>query len=360
MKIVIATGGSAGHIFPALKVAEQLKRKGHVVLFAGAFTRSLSYIERSGCAFTAISARGMALWPPQRAVVAFYFMLQSIGESLRILKKFKPDVVCGFGGYGSFPVVLVAAFLRYPTLIHEQNVVPGKANCLLAKFVQRIALTFKESMQYFPSGKTVVTGCPCHAQFPDESREKLIARFQLDPQKRTILVLGGSQGSHRINLELMNTIESLKKRGDVQVIHVSGNKDYQDLKFFYEQSGIPFQLFDFLEDMGGAYKVADLVVSRAGAVTVLEIARFRIPAILIPYPFAGGHQKENAKILNLTGWARMIDEKDLNASALQQTMMELLGKSFNREEMKKSVENIFIPEAGSRIAEEIIRLGGHI
>ena len=356
MKIVIATGASGGHIFPALKVAEELTAKGHAVLFVGAFARGVSYVERSGYPYTPISARGMSLWPPKRAVVSFYFMLKSIGESFAILKKIKPDAVCGFGGYGSFPVVLMAAFLNYPTIIHEQNVVPGKANCLLAKFVKRIALTFEESRRYFNPAKTIVTGCPLYAEFIDEPKEKLMRGFQLDPKKKTILVLGGSQGSHRINVEFKDTIELLKKRGDVQVIHVSGKNDYPDLKNFYEQSGIRFRLFDFLDGMASAYKIADLVVSRAGAVTVLEIARFQIPAILIPYPFAGGHQKENAKILNSTGWVKIIEEKDLSVSILQQSMIGLLGKSFNPEGMKKSVENIFVADAASRIASEIVHL----
>ena len=359
MNIILATGGSGGHIFPALKVAEQLTRKGNKVFFVGAFQSGLSHIQRSGYSYATISARGMSVWPPQKAVGSFYFMTKAVLESLRILKYFKPDCVCGFGGYGSFPLVLSAVFLKYPTMIHEQNVVPGKANLFLSKYVKRIALTFEESSRYFKSGRTVVTGCPVHAVFPDEGnpeREKIFRRFQLDPRKKTILILGGSQGSHRINLEVMNTLEFLKQLSNIQVIHVGGKKDHQNLKTTYEKSGVPFRLFEFLDEMGAAYQMADLIISRAGALTVLEIAQFQIPSILIPYPFAGGHQKENAKILETMGTAKIIEEKNLNTELLQQTIKEFLAKTWDKEMMKKKSEGIVAINASSRITEEIGRL----
>ena len=181
-------------------------------------------------------------------------------------------------------------------------------------------------------------------------------QFGLDENKPTILVLGGSQGSRRINAEFVEAVPLLKKHLDFQVIHISGKDDYAKLQDFYSHGAVQFSLFDFLEEIGSAYQAADLVVARAGALTVLEIAQFQLPAVLIPYPFAGGHQKDNAKILSETSRARILEEKDLNPQVLAEDIHDLWARRFNRPEISPRVKGIVIPEAAVRLAEEIVSL----
>ncbi len=355
MKIILATGGSGGHIFPALKVAQELKQLGHDILLVGAFGPSLPKVEQSGFAFRTLSSKGLKCSSLKGFLESCFLMTRALSESSRILKSFEPQRVCGFGGYGAFPVVLMAKVLKYPAMIHEQNVVPGRANRLLAKWSDKIAITFPESSNHFDPAKTVLTGCPCHAQPTPQTPQALRAQQELDPERITILILGGSQGSHCINIEFMKTIPLLKARLKFQVIHISGTKDYEDLRIQYASQGIPFRLFDFFEDMGAAYQMADVVIARAGAVTVLEIARFARPSILIPYPLAGGHQKENAKILCQKGFARLVEENDLSPECLERQIRELLNG--HSQEQGKNLEEIVIPDSSNRLAREIISLG---
>lgn len=356
MRIMLATGGSGGHIFPALQVADQLTRMGHEVVFVGKFGVGLGPIEQNHYPYVLLSAKGLVPRPFRRWVESIVCMVKAIVESLGALKKFRPDAVCGFGGYASFPVVLSAAFLKYPTMIHEQNVVPGRANKFLSKIVWKIAITFQETSGYLHPSKTVLTGCPCHAQIKTSTKEQLCAQFQLDAHKVTILVLGGSQGSHRINSEFIKTARLLQAHLDFQVIHLCGKNDYSFLKEQYQQMRLRFRLFDFLVDPGAAYQMADVVVSRSGAATILEIAKFQVPAILIPYPLAGGHQRANAKILCQRNVARMIEEKDLTVKMLEKNIVELLTQRPGSEEFKKNMEALVIPDAAVRIAREMVQL----
>ena len=356
MKIILATGGSGGHIFPALLAAHRLRIVGHEILFAGALGGAAERIQKQGFNFHPLGARGLSFVSLKVCLRFLFCMIKAAIESFRLLRKFEPDVVCGFGGYGSFPVVFTAVLLRYPTLIHEQNVVPGKANRVLSRVVQKVAVSFEESRKYFRADKTVLTGCPCHGPQGALDRPGSLARFKLIEQRVTFLILGGSQGSHRINEEFIQTVKLLKEELALQVIHVSGKNDYARLNEVYKSLRIPFALFEFLEDMVPAYSAADLVISRAGAVTVSEIAQFQIPAILIPYPYAHGHQKENAKILCRTRAVRMIEENDLSALKLKEAILELMRLKIDKEEIRKQLKGFFIVDAPLRLAGEIERL----
>ena len=352
MKFIIATGGTGGHLFPALRVANELKRAGHDILFLGSFTRGLEQMQKSGFDFKEIGAKGFTGASFGAKIVSVAHMVRAVFRSFGSLRKFRPDAVLGFGGYGAFPVVFSAVILRYPALIHEQNVVPGRANALLAKFVEKIAVSFQKSCQYFAPNKTVLTGCPCHLPKKDADRAAILNEFRLEEGKRTILVFGGSQGSRRINEVFIETAGNLKGKLDFQVIHISGGQDSQKLQDRYNQLGIPFALFEFLDKMEEAYHISDLVISRAGAVTVSEIAGFQLPAIFIPYPYAHGHQKENASVLCDANAARLIEDKDFSVSRLTETILTVFD---NRDANGKS-ENICFPDAVQRLAREALCL----
>jgi len=301
MKIVMATGGSGGHIFPALKVANELKQRGHDLVFVGSFFTKeeknlpndfwMARIKKDGFSLENLDSIGLSRKNIFQSFLWMFLMLRAVLFCLRFLKRNQMEAVIGFGGYGSFPAVCAARLLKIPTMIHEQNVIPGKANIFLSQFVNKIAISFEETRKYFHgrrNKKVVITGCPCNGSGGRANREQVLKSFGLK-QKFTIFVLGGSQGSHRVNTFFVQCATELSKEIDFQVIHVCGKKDYSFLKEEYQKQGIPFTLFEFLDKIEDAYSVSDLIISRAGAVTIFEIAAFAIPAILIPYPFAQVH-----------------------------------------------------------------------
>lgn len=356
MKFIIATGGTGGHLFPALRVAQELKREGHDILFLGSFNQRQEQMRESGFAFEDLGSKGFKLAPLKEAFDAVIAMIKAICKAFRLLKKNHPDAVLGFGGYGAFPVVLSALFLRYPTLIHEQNVVPGRANAILAKFVKRIAISFEKSAKYFNPKKTILTGYPCDLPEENVDRAAILKGFQLEEGKITILVFGGSQGSRHINEVFVGTAKALKEKLDFQVIHVSGGQDYQRTRDQYSQMGIPFALFEFLDKMDDAYHVADLVISRSGAGTVSEIANFQLPAIFIPYPYARGHQRENASVLCEIKAAQLIEDKDLSVSRLVDAVLMILERRLSIKDMGEEFKNICFSDATQRLAGEALQL----
>jgi UDP-N-acetylglucosamine--N-acetylmuramyl-(pentapeptide) pyrophosphoryl-undecaprenol N-acetylglucosamine transferase len=351
MKVVIATGGSGGHLFPALKVAQSIRQLGHDVVFVGSFGLGVEKIVQSGFAHIHLEGRGLKTSSLKEIIISIFFMIRALWRALRNLMFLKPHVVIGFGGYGAFPVVLSAWALFIPTLIHEQNVVPGRANKLLSRLVRKIAISFKESVGYWPKGKTVLTGCPCHVEYPNKDKDAIYQEFNLRPHRPTILVFGGSQGSQKINQTFLEAIPLLKNELDFQVIHASGKADLQQAKSTYQHFDIPVALFEFLDKMGYAYAIADVVIARAGAVTVTELAMFGAPAILIPYPHAQGHQKQNAAVLVNEAQALLLEERDLTAAGLKHAIVTQL-----KAQLKKSASSVYVPDAAYRIACEALKL----
>jgi len=356
MRIVIATGGSGGHIFPALSTAQELRNNHHDVFFLGAGGLMLEKIKQFGFPVEVLPAKGFSSRSGTAFVESVFAMAKSVKQAFQSLTRIKPEVVVGFGGYGAFAAIFSAAILRYPTFIHEQNVIPGRANKILSQFAGRIAISFKESKKYFNAKKTILTGCPCHDHGPSITKEEIFFRFKLSPGKTTILVLGGSQGSRRINEVFLNAAQSLKKESDFQVIHITGKNDYAYLKKGYLEADISCCVFDFLDDIEQAYKIADVAVSRAGALSIFELAAFKLPAVLIPYPFAGGHQKENARILGQAKMARIIEENELTAEKLKKEVIRLINESTRRNFLDNSRIDFYFPDATKRLAGEIISL----
>jgi len=363
MKIIMATGGSGGHLFPAIKVAQVLRQDGHEVLFAGSFNSQKNQqhfgqrqIMDEAFGFENIYARGLNRRGILEWIRFLWFMVKAHVASIRLLRKFDPDAVCGFGGYGAFPVVLSACLLKRPTLIHEQNVIPGRANAILAKWVPKIAVSFQQSIAYFGKTKTVLTGCPSHASGREKNKNEIIKGFCLQEGRQTILIMGGSQGSHQINEVFMQAIEELQKNIQFQVIHITGDKDYPLVKEAYQHGSVPHSIHKFLDRIEEAYAIADLVISRAGAVTVTEIAMYHLPVIFIPFPFAGGHQKENAKVLLGRPQVRIIEESQLTSSQLNTAITEILNRPFRENVSDSLQDNIYIPDAANRIARELLEL----
>ena len=323
MKVILATGGTAGHVFPAWEVARELRRQGHEVFIVGAIQRFADKIQQEGFRTVALELKGFRLSSWSQSWQATTSLGRAFPKVIKLVEKIHPDAVCGFGGYGAFPTVAVAILQKIPTLIHEQNLIPGKANRLLGRGARKIAISFGETAKYFPKEKTVWTGCPCREVPQTVSPQQARKKLGLKPDCYTLLVLGGSQGSQRINLEACAAVNELKRDGDLQVLHLSGSVEVDRVRAYYEAQGILAVVHGFFDDMEIAYRAADMAVCRSGALTVTELAKFALPAVLIPYPFAGGHQKFNAQVLERIGLASILEEQKLDDGALLKSLAGL-------------------------------------
>lgn len=319
MKYVLAAGGSGGHLIPALRVGAVLLARGHSVSYMGS---SFS----SGGTLTGIEIfdHGAVGWAGKRGMAkvrAFIKMGRAVFRCQRQLQNLKSDAVCGFGGFGAFPAVYAASRMRIPTMMHEQNLIPGQANRWLAKHVDKIALSFEDSREFFSEDKSVVTGCPCHYNGDFVDKMESYKTFGLSPHRFTVLVLGGSQGSQALNQIVPQALVDLSSRMDLQCIHCAGNSDATRVQAVYAAAGLPNAVFTFFQEMAKAYTVADLVISRSGALTVSEIMAYQRRAILVPYPYAQAHQLANARWLQDKGLARICLQKDLTVEKVKEFVL---------------------------------------
>jgi len=333
MKFVLATGASGGHLFPALSVAEDLARRGHEVVIVGSLLAQARHLQERHLSFHDIATVGFSRG---RRFKAVYLMAKALWRSFTWLGKHRPDLVIGFGGHGSFAVVQAALWRAIPAMIHEQNVRPGRANRWLSRFVKKIAVSFDVSGKYFKPGKICVTGCPTHLKPSGRHRSDLLKEWRFSSSKSTLLVFGGSQGSRRINEAFLKACEELKRRIDLQVIHVCGSDDLERFVKEYARLNIDARVFKFLDRMEDAYLLSDVVISRAGAVTVTELAFFHKKAVLIPYPFAGGHQMENARVIKEEGSCEIIEDKMLTSGHLAEKVYLLLKSATKQQSDKKT------------------------
>lgn len=353
LRIVIATGGSGGHLFPAILLAQELQDKKHDIFFLGSFGTCIEQLIGTGFRFENLYAKGLKIGNIKDFLVSGFSILKASVRSIKFLMEFKPHVVIGFGGYGAFPVVFSAAMLGFPTMIHEQNVIPGKANAILAKIVKKVAISFQESKRFFKVQKTVLTGYPFRARNKSLTKEDCYREFKLKEGIKTVLVFGGSQGSHAINVVSFQAFKDLSEKGFLfQVLHATGEKDYGFFKEQYRTLNVPYFLSPFINNMPAAYQIADVVISRSGAGTVTELGIFKVPSILIPYPYTGGHQKENALVLVRSSLACMIEEKDLSPASLSDQIIRNLNmeKSHN---LTADQKDLFLIDSTHRLVQEV-------
>jgi UDP-N-acetylglucosamine--N-acetylmuramyl-(pentapeptide) pyrophosphoryl-undecaprenol N-acetylglucosamine transferase len=354
MRVIIAGGGSGGHIFPAISIAEEILRRSprNKVLFVGTKKgMEEKILSKRGYALEFISSAGIVGTGLIKSLKGVAFALKGLFDSLRIISGFNPDLVLGVGGYASGPVVLAALFLWIPTAICEQNSIPGITNRVLGRFVKRVFVSFEESVRFFPRRKTIVVGNPVRSDILAQKGHVWMRNGF------TVLVFGGSQGAHRLNLSVPKAFGILGRK-DISLIHQTGDKDLEDVKKTYEWYGIRAEVLPFIEDIGAAYRSADLVIGRAGAGTIAEITAIGIPSILIPYPFSAyNHQLENARILEKAGAAVVIQDKDAVPEKLAEVLNNLLERD-KLNDMKERVKNLGKPNAAREIVDEIYKLAG--
>ena len=346
LKILISGGGTGGHIYPGISLANELKArdKKNDILFVGTERgMEAKIIPREGFKFNTIIAKGIKrqlCFDSFKAIIIFFI---SLIQSYKILKKYRPDVVIGTGGYVSGSIVLMASILNIKTFIHEQNVIPGITNKFLSRITRATFLSFNQSKEYFNNkAKLIFTGNPLHFKNIKQNTDRKYKKFNLDSLKKTILVLGGSKGAASINRAVIGGINLIKEdiKNGWQVLLISGQDDYDSIIKIMREDHKIFSIEPYLHDIEKAYSLADLIICRAGATTLAEIGAYGLPAILIPYPYAThNHQEVNARIFTREGAAILILEKDLSDKKLAQVLLDIL-KDKNRLEMmaRKSKE----------------------
>ena len=339
LKVIISGGGTGGHIYPGISLACEIKDRDikNDILFVGT-ERGLEskLIPREGFKIVKIKAQGIKRKICFENLTAIVIFLISLFQSYNIIKKYKPDIVIGTGGYVSGSVVLMAAILGIPTFVHEQNVIPGITNKFLSRITRATFLSFNQSKEYFSNkAKLIFTGNPIRFKNIKQNTDREYKKFNLDSLKKAILVLGGSKGAASINRAVLRGVDLIKDviKNNWQVLLISGQDDYDNIMKMVGEDHKIFSVEPYLYDIEKAYSLADLVICRAGATTLAEISAYGLPAILIPYPYAThNHQEVNARIFTREGAAILILEKDLSDKKLAQVLLDIL-KDKNRLEM---------------------------
>jgi UDP-N-acetylglucosamine--N-acetylmuramyl-(pentapeptide) pyrophosphoryl-undecaprenol N-acetylglucosamine transferase len=308
-KVLITAGGTGGHIYPAQGLAQQLKQHAVETLFVAGGLSSNRYFERSLFAYREVACSPIFSKHPLKAFKGVSHLVKGTYESLRIIKSYNPLLVIGFGSYYTLPILLAAKLSKTPFVLHEANSIPGKANQWFAPHARCVGVHFP-STKALLKGKTLEVGMPLRAGYYDCSLSKAEGRahFQLDTDRRTLLIFGGSQGAKGIN-DLIQVILQ-KNQLPFQVIHLTGQEEsVEKFKLLYKQAKIPACVKPFEPHMNKAWKAADFFIGRAGAATIAEAMEFEVPGVLIPYPFATeNHQEKNADFLvDLGGAIKLIE-----------------------------------------------------
>lgn len=328
MRIIIAGGGTGGHLFPGIAIAEEFKGRdaGNEVLFIGTEKGiEARVLPKLGWPVRFISAEGIKGKSVLSKIRALYKLIPGFFESVKVIKEFGPDTVIGVGGYASAPLLMAARFLKIRTAIHEQNALPGMTNRTIGKVVNKVFVSFPDSAGFFPEGKVVVSGNPLRKEILKGLQGSKVRGQGPEGKKPAILVFGGSLGAHRINMAMLEMIRHINEPDRWRIIHQTGEKDYKEVKEGYIGADWQGDVRPFIYDMASAYSEADLVICRAGATTVAELTAAGKPAILIPYPFAADdHQRVNAESLVTIGGGVMLLEKDLTGERLAAEVERLL------------------------------------
>jgi UDP-N-acetylglucosamine--N-acetylmuramyl-(pentapeptide) pyrophosphoryl-undecaprenol N-acetylglucosamine transferase len=358
--VVIAGGGTGGHLYPGIAVARELlaREPSAAISFAGTAAGIESrVVPREGFALDVIRSSGLkgkSLIDRARGAARLPL---SLLDAWRIVTARRPALVIGVGGYSSGPVVLVASLRGVPTMLLEQNAVPGLTNRLLARFVKSAAVSFESTREFFGS-KAFVTGNPVRPEFLEAAAPQ--QESSRDATSTRVLVFGGSQGAHAINMAMVEAATGLATHGDrIRLTHQTGERDVAVVRAAYEQARLEADVQPFLHDMGRRLGQTDLVVCRAGATTLAEITAAGRAAILIPLPTAtDDHQRKNAEALVAKGAADLLLQRDLNGASLAERILALAGDRVRRERMAAAARTLARPEAARLIVDRALELAG--
>jgi len=356
LRVVMAGGGTGGHLFPGLAIAQEfmMRNERNSVLFVSTgnpLERSvLNETDFKLETITAEGIKGRGLWRQARSAAK---IPKGVIESIRILKNYKPDLTIGLGSYSAGPV-MVGAWLRGTKIaLHEQNILPGITNRILSRFADRIYVSFQDTATRFDPDKTRLTGNPVRQELLNHRADDAAS----GSKSFCVLIIGGSQGAHSINMTVIEALRHLTKRESLYFVHQTGAADAQIVKEAYRRQDIPATVQSFFKQMAPHYKQADLIICRAGATTVAEVTALGKAVIFIPFPFAADdHQALNADTLAREGAAEMILEKDLNARALGQRIEYYASHPQALAAMATKAAQLGHPDAAKRIVDDCYQL----
>jgi UDP-N-acetylglucosamine--N-acetylmuramyl-(pentapeptide) pyrophosphoryl-undecaprenol N-acetylglucosamine transferase len=349
--LLVAGGGTGGHVFPGVAIAEEVvtRHHGNDVVFVGT-ARGLEATEvpKAGFPIELIDVRGLKGKGLAQTLRNLLLLPLALWQSIQILRRWRPDIVVGVGGYASGPVVLAAWLMRIPTAVQEQNAIAGFTNRILGRFALAAFTAFPEAARHFRRGKVYQLGNPI--------RRTLMENF-MRPEVRhdlpKLLVFGGSQGAHALNMRVVEALPHLADlRGRLLITHQTGARDREQVERGYRACGFEPDVREFISDMSAAYAGADLVVCRAGATTLAELTVCRKPSILVPFPAAAdNHQVQNARSLVDAGAATMIEERELTGERLANEIRAILSDPVRRERMARAAGRLGSPQAAKEIAD---------
>jgi len=362
IRIIIAGGGTGGHLFPAIAIAQEFMARdpeNKVIFVSTGNPFELSVLDKAGFTLEKITAEGIkgrGLLPQLRSM---WKIPMGIFESIRIIKDFKPDLVMGVGSYAAGPVAIGAWLMRKKLILHEQNILPGITNRILSRFADRIYVSFKNTKANFNPEKVVYTGNPLRKEFMQKAKENKDNNTATSAKDYTftVLILGGSQGAHSINKAVINALEHFRGKHNFYFIHQTGKQDEAKVKKAYKDQGILYMVKSFFDDMPKQYQRANLIICRAGATTVAELAAVGKGVIFIPFPFAAdNHQVLNARTFTEAGAAEMILQKDLTGSVLAQRIEYYASNKKALEVMATRAKSLGKPDAAKVIVEDCYKL----
>jgi UDP-N-acetylglucosamine--N-acetylmuramyl-(pentapeptide) pyrophosphoryl-undecaprenol N-acetylglucosamine transferase len=353
MRVIVAGGGTGGHVLPALAIAQELKCRYQAELWFVGTARGIEtrLVPAAGFRLELITVGALNRVDMATRIKTLFDLPHAVVQSARIISEFRPDVMIGVGGYASGPALLAGGLMNLPMLAFEPNVIPGIANRLVAPMVSAAAVHFEATQRYFRNA--VVTGVPVRSQF-----------FHLPPRSPAappaLLVFGGSQGAHAINMAVLAALPTLaRSMPGIRVIHQTGEKDYEALRSAFASSGLAAEVSPFIDDMPNAFARADLLLCRSGASTVAEVTAAGKPAIFVPLPTAADdHQRHNAETLAQAGAAILLPQALLTGERLAGDAGAILGNPARRAEMGAAARKLAHPEAATEIARLAARIAG--
>lgn len=365
MKVLVTGGGTGGHIYPALAIIEAFRKEDKSTEFLYVGTRSgleHEVVMKAGIPFETVDVKGFSSKSSINKLKTVKKATFALGDSMRIVRQFKPDLVVGTGGYVAGPVVLAAALSGYKTAIHEQNVYPGKTNKLLSKFVNRIYLSYEESGQYFSNkSKLKLSGNPVRNEFESLNKQACREALGIPSDKFFVVSFGGSGGAKKINDTMMLVLNYFKNDNRVEMIHVTGKSYYEKFMKCIDQAGLQMgnntHVKDYLFDIPKYLCAADLVIGRAGATTLAELLAVKTPSILIPSPnVADDHQTYNALEMERIGVSTMLKESELTDRKLSQYISDCVEDSDKLKGMLRAFDSISNEKAVQVIVKDLLAL----
>jgi len=358
MKFVIAAGGTGGHLFPGLAVGEVLLTRGHEVMLLISEKEIDAQATKGRSEFRIERLPGIGL-PRIFSPAALSFVrrfLQGLQRCRRLYAEFQPSAVLGMGGFTSTGPILAGRFRKIPTFVHESNAIPGKANRLNGRLADTVLLGFEECRRFFPKERCEVTGTPVRKDLTQRTdRAAALSAFSLTPGRKTLLVMGGSQGAQGINTAVTGALPQLGS-AQIQAIHLTGATGEAEVREAYRAAGIPAFVAPFSHQMGDAYSAADIAVARSGAASLTELSQFGLASILIPYPFAAeDHQTHNANIFAQAGAAILLQQREATPEAVARELRTLLDELPRLSEMSAASARLAPTRAAERVADAILQ-----